>query len=223
MRAGGLRRTMKKQPNPDPVQPQPPSYQDRVAEELDLFRELTTLDPRCLFFTTPGATKRALDAVPVSDAVPDNVRTLVRRVSSLLVHAYLDYEYNDVASELALLYLESVLRMRLDRPFKQRERVNLRGLAQEAREKGLLPARYTDSILEATFTLRNHSAHAGGQQLIGPFLAMTSYHRFVDMINCLYDEGCRKHEPEVFVQWRKQMEGLNAELVRLDREREETR
>lgn len=205
---------------PDPIQPQLQSFQERVAAELGLFGELTAVDPRSLFFATPCATKRALGEVPVSEAVPDDARALIQRVASLLMYAYLNYELNDVASEQAFLYLESILRMRLGMPFRKGERASLRELVRVARKKGLIPARYTDTILEAMRDLRNHSAHAGGQQLIGPILAMSSYYHLVDMTNCLYDEVYRcAEEPRVFSEKRKHY----ADLLRQARSMSEKR
>jgi hypothetical protein len=124
------------------------SYQDRVGVELDLYHKLTTPDARNRFFASPSITKQALAAVPISDAVPDSARALIGRVSALLLHAHLHYEFNDAASELALLYVESILRLRLNKPFDG-EYVTLSRLIREAREKKLLPRRYTDTIVDA--------------------------------------------------------------------------
>jgi hypothetical protein len=43
---------------------------------------------------------------------------------------------------------------------------------------------------------------------------MSSYHRLVDITNCLYDEVCRNHEPEVFALARRQMDSARAQFGR---------
>jgi hypothetical protein len=173
------------------------TYASPDRRDVELYRQMVEPeDARGLMRWSPSLLRETLDSVPVSPKVDEEVRKLIERVGKVYMYAYLEYEFFDVAVQLALVVMETTLRIKLDRPFRKGEHSSLGELVNVAVGQNLLPNRWSGKTLGNILALRNHYAHAGGKNVLNYPLAAEVYAWLVDMSNCLYDEDWRAKEPE---------------------------
>lgn len=183
------------------------TYASPDRRDVELYWEMVQPeDARGLTRWSPTLLRETLDCVPVSPKVEEKVCKMIERVSKVYMYAYLEYEFFDVAVQLALVVIETTLRIKLDRPFRERERSSLGELVSAAVGRNLLPGRWMGKTLGNILALRNRYAHAGGKNILNYPLAAEVYAWLVDLANCLYDEDWRAKEPEYIKQKRQFLE-----------------
>jgi len=180
-------------------------------EEFKKFKEITSPDNRNIYFViiNQQTGKRReygledlyeqIKLIELHDVVPEDIRSQFNVARNLSLYTWFCYSFHNVSTLKAYSTVEMALRIRLDKP--EKDRPSLMKMMREAINRGLIKDKYFGHIMEQSLAsqskpfvevlpdaiayLRNLNAH--GSTTLGPWSVMV-LRICADIINQLFDK-----------------------------------